>query len=72
MPGFRELFAILHNMDRDVLESAGVIEAGPGNAGFGQWMRFNNDIGTFVLKLPPDRLSKLEKLVDSHRENVAS
>ena len=29
------------------------------------WVRFNNNLTTFVLKLPPDRLDALAKLVES-------
>jgi hypothetical protein len=58
---FRTLFAILHNLDLDQLERAGVIT--PGAKRGSDWTRFNSDLTTFVLKLPEDRVHKLLELV---------
>ncbi|MGX5827397.1 hypothetical protein [Mesorhizobium sp. 43Arga] len=63
---FREVFSIIHNLDLSDLEQAGVIN--PGTDGGSDWRRFNNDIGTFVLKLPSDRLDKLVGLIEARRE----
>jgi len=58
---FRTMFAVLHNLDLDQLEKAGVIT--PGAKGGSDWNRFNGDLTTFVLKLPEDRVNKLLELV---------
>ncbi|WP_116654388.1 hypothetical protein [Pelagibacterium sediminicola] len=67
---FRNMFAILHNLDLWVLEEAGVIT--PGANGGSDWTRFNRDLTTFVLKLPDDRLEKLFALVESRQPNPQS
>ena len=59
---FRNLFAILHSIDKDELEKAGVIN--PNAVGGSDWTRFNDDIGTFVLKLPADRRQALLDLCE--------
>lgn len=58
---FRNIFAVIHDLDLWTLEDAGVITKGA--KGGSDWTRFNNDIGTFVLKLPADRLQKLVALI---------
>lgn len=58
---FRRMFHVLHNMDLDELLNAGVIT--PGARGGSDWVRFNTDLTTFVLKLPADRVEKLTALV---------
>jgi hypothetical protein len=58
---FRKMFDALHNMDLDTLEKAGVIT--PGARGGSDWTRYQNDLTTFVLKLPADRLERLASLV---------
>lgn len=58
---FRTLFMILHNTDRDALETSGIISQG--RASDKDWSRFNNDLTTFVLKLSDDRVAKLAALV---------
>lgn len=63
---FRTLFEILHNMDLDTLEQAGVIT--PGAKGGSDWKRFNSDLTTFVLKLPADRVAKLAAMVEAEEE----
>ncbi|TPN26593.1 hypothetical protein FKO01_25285 [Mesorhizobium sp. B2-3-3] len=63
--GFHEVFAIIHNLDLSDLEQAGVIA--PGANGGSDWKRFNSDFGTFVLKLPSDRLDKLIELIATRR-----
>jgi len=62
---FREVFHIVHNLDLSDLEQAGVIN--PGDNGGSDWNRFNNDFGTFVLKLPSDRLDRLVGLIEARR-----
>lgn len=59
----REQFAILHNLNLWDLENADIIT--PGAKGGSDWKRFNNDLTTFVLKLPPDRLARLAALIES-------
>ncbi|TPK59066.1 MULTISPECIES: hypothetical protein [unclassified Mesorhizobium] len=66
---FREVFVIIHNLDLSDLEQAGVIK--PGANGGSDWKRFNNDIGTFVLKLPSERLDKLVGLIEARRAEAA-
>lgn len=43
------------------LEEAGVITKGAD--GGSDWTRFNHDIMTFILKLPPERLERLSALL---------
>ncbi len=59
---FRDIFYVLHNIDKSDLEAAGVITPNWGGA---DWTRFNNDIGTFVLKLRQEPLEALFELVRS-------
>lgn len=58
----RNIAAILHNLDKDELEKAGVIR--PGAVGGSDWDRFNRDVGTFILKLPDDRRDALAKMIE--------
>jgi hypothetical protein len=58
---FRTLFAILHNLGLHELAEAGVI--GLPENGSPDWLHFNNNVTTFVLKLPEDRFEKLVALV---------
>lgn len=58
---FRDIFHVLHNIDKADLEAAGVITIGA--IGGSDWARFNNDIGTFVLKLRQENLEALFDLV---------
>lgn len=60
---FREMFEVLHNIDLADLETAGVIK--PNAVGGSDWSRFNDDLTTFVLKLPAERVEALAKLVES-------
>lgn len=60
---FRDIFHVLHNIDKADLMSAGVIT--PGANGGSDWTRFNNDVGTFVLKLRQENLEALFELVRS-------
>ncbi|MES0207887.1 hypothetical protein NKJ93_02155 [Mesorhizobium sp. M0028] len=66
---FHEMFSILHNIDLFALEQAGVIT--PGAKGGSDWRRFNNDLTTFVLKLPDDRRRKLWALVEQRQGKAA-
>jgi hypothetical protein len=63
---FRRMFGTLHDMGLSELEEAGVIT--PGAKGGSDWTRFNNDLTTFVLKLPADRLEKLAALATNYGE----
>jgi hypothetical protein len=49
------------NIEKAQLVEAGVIGSGPGGS---DWKRFNDDPMTFILKLPPDRLVALCKLLN--------
>lgn len=60
---FRDIFHVLHNIDQNDLEAAGVITIGAN--GGSDWTRFNKDIGTFVLKLRQENLEALFDLVRS-------
>lgn len=65
----RNIAAILHNIDKDELEKAGIIT--PGAVGGSDWERFNRDVGTFILKLPDDRREALAEMI-SHRLRLAN
>jgi hypothetical protein len=58
---FRTLFAVLHNLNLDQLEKAGVITKGA--KGGSDWKRFNDDLTTFILKLRQENLEALFDLV---------
>lgn len=58
---FRDIFYVLHNIDQSDLEAAGVITIGA--KGGSDWTRFNNDVGTFVIKLRQENLEALWRLV---------
>lgn len=60
---FRNLFAVLANLDLHELEEAGVIH--PGAVGGTSWDRWNRDPVMFVLKLNDDRLAKLVALIEA-------
>lgn len=66
---FRDMFETLHNMDLWTLEEAGIIT--PGAKGGSDWTRFNNNLTTFVLKLPPDRLASLAALASHQTKDEA-
>lgn len=67
---FRSMFAVIHALDRWELEDAGVLRKGA--VGDSDWTRFNRDIGTYVLKLPADRLEKLVGLIESRRPKLGA
>ena len=48
------------NVSMDQLVKAGIIGAGPGGS---EWRRFNEDPMMFIMKLPPERLPALCKLL---------
>jgi len=50
------------NVERDELEKAGVML--PKQTGGSDWLRFNDDPMTFILKLPPDKLEKLAGVIN--------
>ena len=47
-------------LSKDQLVRAGIIDAGPGGS---DWKRFNEDPMTFIMKLPPERLPALCRLL---------
>lgn len=49
------------NVSKEQLVNAGVIGNGPGGS---DWKRFNDDPMMFIMKLPPQRLPALCKLLD--------
>lgn len=49
------------NISMDQLVAAGVITASPGGS---DWKRFNDDPMMFIMKLPPERLPALCKLLN--------
>lgn len=49
------------SISKDQLVAAGVIT---GNEGGSDWKRFNDDPMTFIMKLPPERLPALCKLLN--------
>jgi len=57
---------VLHNMDRQDLEHAGIIREGP--AGNDLWTRFNDNLTTFVLKLSVPNLVALAALIERKLE----
>lgn len=59
---FRNIFAILHNTERDELMDAGVMSGDQRS-----WERFNSDLTTFVLKLDDARLAALVAFVASRQ-----
>lgn len=48
------------NLSKDQLVRAGVISTGPGGS---DWKRFNDDPMMFVMKLPPEKLPALCRLL---------
>lgn len=56
------LALVLSNIDKDMLERAGVIT--PGAKGGSDWKRFNQDILTFLIKLPESRREILARLIE--------
>ena len=48
------------SLSKDQLVRAGVITGGVGGS---DWSRFNNDPMTFIMKLPPERLPALCRLL---------
>lgn len=49
------------SLSKDQLVKAGVIGGGDGGS---DWKRFNDDPMTFIMKLPPERLPALCKLLN--------
>lgn len=60
---FRNVFAILHNIDMWELENAGIIRKGDND----KWTRFNQNLTTFILKLDDAKLDALCDLVQSRQ-----
>lgn len=62
---FRNLMAIMLNIDLDELEDAGVIEKGMAKDGGGtSWARYNDDPLMFVMKLGDKRLEALTAIIN--------
>lgn len=62
----RGMASVLANVDAYELIEAGVLVAdkdGKPRVGGSDWTRFSNDLLTFILKLPDDRLSALAELL---------
>lgn len=49
------------SISKDQLVKAGVIGPGPGGS---DWKRFNDDPMTFIMKLPPEKLPALCRLLN--------
>lgn len=63
---FRNMIASLFNLDRDVLETAGVIDLGAtGNA---SWRALNDSPARWVLRLDDERLGKLWALIEARQK----
>ena len=62
---FRNVFAIMMNIDMCELEEAGIIRKGNVDNGGQSWARFNDDPLSFVLKLDERKLDALTALVNS-------
>lgn len=62
---FRNVFAIMMNIDMDELVEAGIIRKGNIDEGGQSWTRFNDDPLRFVLKLDDNKLDALTSLVNS-------
>jgi hypothetical protein len=56
---------ILMNLDKHVLEEAGVLK--PGQVGGSCWERLNRDPFMFLLKLDDDRLERLWTLIEARQ-----
>jgi len=56
---FRNMFAILHNLEDEDLEGSGIITSAA------QWTQFNYNLTAFVLKLDDARLDALYSLVQA-------
>ena len=57
-----ELASKWSNYSKDQLVKAGVIT---GSVGGSDWKRFNDDPMMFIIKLPPDRLAALCRLLNT-------
>ena len=69
---FRDIMAVMMNIDLYVLEDAGVIAKGNVDNGGNSWKRFNDDPLRFVLKLDDEKLEALTTLVNERRRAVKS
>lgn len=49
------------SISKDQLVNAGIIGPGPGGS---DWKRFNDDPMTFIMKLPPEKLPALCRLLN--------
>lgn len=65
---FRDIFAVMMNINMDELENAGVIRKGNFDEGGQSWKRFNDDPLRFVLKLDDQKLDALTALVNRRRK----
>lgn len=64
---FRNIMAIMMNIDHDELEDSGVIRKGKKDNGGTSWERFNNDPLMFVLKLNDKELDALTAIINDRR-----
>lgn len=69
---FRDIMAVMMNIDLDELENRGVITKGNVDSGGSSWKRFNDDPLRFVLKLGDAQLEALTALVNERRRAVNS
>ena len=56
------------NLSFDDLADAGVLKRGPDGKpaiGGSDWRRFNDDLVTFIIKLPPIRIAALARLINT-------
>lgn len=67
---FRDIMAVMMNIDLYELEDAGVIAKGNIDNGGSSWKRFNDDPLRFVLKLDDAKLDALTAVVNERRRAV--
>lgn len=61
---------IIMNLDKHVLEEAGVLV--PGQVGGSDWDRLNRDPFMFLVKLPDERLERLWALIEARQSKPAA
>jgi len=64
---FRDIFAVMMNIDMHELEEAGIIRKGNIDEGGNSWRRFNDHPLRFVLTLDDEKLDALTALVNNRR-----
>ena len=58
---------VMANLDRDTLEQAGILKRG--QIGGSDWKRYNDEPLTFILKLPPEKLTVLAEIITSEMQH---